>query len=249
MLSDLGEQILDGYDKLETCLQRVLMLVADHDESISRHGKGSPETGLLRKVYAAAMVESAKLGHSAPPLDPLFAPLFPGHVDTLCTHDEMFDEKYDGMLFSAPVHDCDPTIIAAAKANTSLHIFSERQMRGPRWDTPKQLEIAKMDRLNAKIDIAADDPRIAHMKVVETMWTGREKIDTNGKVVKDNARCVARGDLHSKYYEVTARQPEHVAGCEDAISQRYRRRLRPSPPAHVPVRRPRRLPAGQAAAM
>eukprot|EP00966_Prymnesium_polylepis_P190263 4408586-Prymnesium_polylepis.1 len=79
--------------------------------------------------------------------------------------------------------------MAAAKAKTSPHIFSERQMRGPRWDTPKQLEIAKMNRLNAKIDIAADDPRIAHLRPVETMWTGREKIDSKGNVVKDNARC------------------------------------------------------------
>eukprot|EP00966_Prymnesium_polylepis_P131355 3038398-Prymnesium_polylepis.1 len=59
-------------------------------------------------------------------------------------------------MFSSPGFECDPTIIAAAKAKTSPHIFSERQMRGPRWDTPKQLEIAKMDRLNAKIDVAAE---------------------------------------------------------------------------------------------
>jgi len=63
-----------------------------------------------------------------------------------------------------------------------------------------------MDRINAKVDVAADDPRIADMKVVETMWTGREKIDDDGQVVKDNARCVARGDLHSKHYKVTANQ-------------------------------------------
>ena len=79
-------------------------------------------------------------------------------------------------------------------------------MCGPRWDTPKQLEIAKMDRLGAKIDVAADDPRIAHLKVVETMWTGREKINDDGTWVKDNARCVARGDLHRKHYSVTSNQ-------------------------------------------
>eukprot|EP00966_Prymnesium_polylepis_P050166 1161315-Prymnesium_polylepis.1 len=71
---------------------------------------------------------------------------------SLSTYDEMFDENTDGIIFSAPAFDCDPTIVAAAKAKTSPHIFSERQMRGSRWDTPKQLEIAKMDRLGAKID-------------------------------------------------------------------------------------------------
>eukprot|EP00966_Prymnesium_polylepis_P228889 5296767-Prymnesium_polylepis.1 len=63
-----------------------------------------------------------------------------------------------------------------------------------------------MDRLSAKIDVAADDPRIAHLRPVETMWTGRAKIDAQGNILKDNARCVARGDLHSKHYNVTANQ-------------------------------------------
>jgi hypothetical protein len=146
---------------------------------------------MLRKIYAAATVEAAKLGHAAPPLDPLFAPLMALSDATLSTYDEMFDEKYDGIIFSAPAFDCDPTIVAAAKAKTSPHIFSERQMRGARWDTPKQLEIAKMDRLGAKVDVAADDPRIAHLRPVETMWAGRAKIDAQGNVIKDNARCVA----------------------------------------------------------
>ena len=206
LLSDIGEHILDGFDALEECLQRVIMIMCDHDESSVKHGATAPETTMLRSVYAAAMVEAAKLGHAAPPLDPLFAPLIAQEGASLCTFDEMFDESHDGVIFSTPNLGCDPTIIAAAKAKTSPHIFSERQMRGPRWDTPKQLEIAKMDRLNAKIDIAADDSRIAHLRPVETMWTGREKIDSKGNIVKDNARCVARGDLHSKYYEVSSNQ-------------------------------------------
>ena len=205
-LSDVGEHILDGFDALEDCLQRVIMIMTDHDESTIRHGPAAPETSMLRRVYAAAMVEAAKLGHAAPPLEPLFEPLLAQSDASLSTYDEMFDEKNDGIIFSAPAFDCDPTIVAAAKAKTSPHIFSERQMRGPRWDTPKQLEIAKMDRLGAKIDVAADDPRIAHLKPVETMWTGRAKIDAQGNIIKDNARCVARGDLHSKHYDVTANQ-------------------------------------------
>ena len=31
-------------------------------------------------------------------------------------------------------------------------------MSGPEWDEPKQLEIAKFERLKAKCDIAADEP-------------------------------------------------------------------------------------------
>ena len=44
------------------------------------------------------------------------------------------------------------------------------------------------------------------MKVVETMWTGREKINDDGSHKSDHARCVARGDLHAKYYHVTSNQ-------------------------------------------
>jgi hypothetical protein len=128
---------------------------------------------MLRKIYAAATVEAAKLGHAAPPLDPLFAPLMALSDATLSTYDEMFDEKYDGIIFSAPAFDCDPTIVAAAKAKTSPHIFSERQMRGARWDTPKQLEIAKMDRLGAKIDVGR---RPAH----HTSSASRDDVDGQG---------------------------------------------------------------------
>ena len=79
-------------------------------------------------------------------------------------------------------------------------------MRGPRWDTPKQLEIAKMDRLGAKIDVAADDPRIAHLKPVETMWTGRVKRNADRSVDKRKGRAVLRGDLHKQHYAVDANQ-------------------------------------------
>eukprot|EP00966_Prymnesium_polylepis_P327772 7383610-Prymnesium_polylepis.2 len=164
LMSDIGEHILDGFHALEECLQRVIMIMCDHDESTVKHGATAPDTTMLRSVYAAAMVEAAKLGHAAPPLDPLFAPLIAQEGASLCTFDEVFDEAHDGTMFSTSNLGCDPTIIAAAKAKTSPHIFSERQMRGPRWDTPKQLEVAKMDRLNAKVDIAADDPRIAHLR-------------------------------------------------------------------------------------
>ena len=74
-LSDVGEHILDGFDALEKCLQRAIMIMTDHDESTVRHGPGAPETSMSRRIYAAAMVDAAKLGHAALPLEPLFAPL------------------------------------------------------------------------------------------------------------------------------------------------------------------------------
>eukprot|EP00966_Prymnesium_polylepis_P048207 1116261-Prymnesium_polylepis.1 len=59
---------------------------------------------MLRKVYAAAMVESAKLGHIAPPLEPLFEPLIARESASLslCTFDEMFDEAHDGVCMWVP---------------------------------------------------------------------------------------------------------------------------------------------------
>jgi hypothetical protein len=82
-----------------------------------------------------------------------------------------------------------------SKAKSAPDIFSERQMRGPEWDTPKQMEIAKIERLNAKIDVCADDPSILGKQICEMLWTGRRKRKADGSVEKDNARCCARGDL------------------------------------------------------
>ena len=204
----LDEVVAAAYDQSDETIKRAAMIMADHDEACCEFGPSAPETTMLRQTYAAAMVDAARHGKMAPPLDPLLVPVCNaanGDAPAV-TMDELFDDVNSGNVFMLPGSDCDPLIIAAAKAKTSPHIFTERQMRGPRWDTPKSLEIAKMDRLGAKIDVAADDPRIAHLKVVETMWTGREKINDDGSHNKDNARCVARGDLHSKHYHVTANQ-------------------------------------------
>ena len=202
------DDILHSYDQLDPALQRAVMVMADHDDALQEFGPRSPEVGLLREVYAAAVLDAARVGLRAPALDPLFAPLSPHCLDhePSVTLEDMFADKYCGTVFSTSLTDCDPVIAAAAKTKSSPHIFSERQMTAARWDTPKQMEIAKMERLNAKIDVAADDPSIKGMKVVETMWTGREKINDDGSHKSDHARCVARGDLHAKYYHVTSNQ-------------------------------------------
>ena len=79
-------------------------------------------------------------------------------------------------------------------------------MSGSEWDEPKQLEIAKFRKLDAMREVAADDPTVKHLKVVESMWTGRRKRSDDGVTKKLNARCVARGDLHAKHYHVDSNQ-------------------------------------------
>jgi hypothetical protein len=104
------------------------------------------------------------------------------------------------------MHAFDEEIAAAVKAKSSPDDFTERQMRGAEWDEPKMSEINKMKRLGAKVDVAADDPKVAHLKPVETMWVGRRKLKSDGALLKLNARCVLRGDIHGKRYCVTDNQ-------------------------------------------
>ena len=77
-------------------------------------------------------------------------------------------------------------------------------MSGPEWDTPKQLEVAKINRLNAKTDIAADDPSIKGMQVCEFTWVGRHKRNPDGSTLKMNARAAGRGDLDKGNSTLTA---------------------------------------------
>jgi len=67
-------------------------------------------------------------------------------------------------------------------------------MKGPEWDEPKQIEINKLKHMYTTV--AADDPRVSHLKPVDTMWTGRDKRDADRKLAEKKGRCVLRGDLH-----------------------------------------------------
>ena len=120
---------------------------------------------------------------------------------------DIFDDACSGTIFRGNSHDFGPElsgIAMVAKAKSSPDIFTERQMKGREWDTPKQLEIAKLRKLAAFTPVAADYPAISHLKPVDTMWTGRRKRNADGSVLKDNARVVTRGDLHVKFYNVTS---------------------------------------------
>ena len=89
-----------------------------------------------------------------------------------------------------------------SKARTAPDIYSERQMRGEEWDTSKMLEIKNVTEKARVHIVAKDDPACSHLRVCDTMWTGRCKRNADGTVDKYKSRCVLRGDLHSKYYAV-----------------------------------------------
>ena len=116
----------------------------------------------------------------------------------------IFDDKWEGHFFQSGAVDYGPEIAGLAKANTAPDIYAERQMRGKEWDEPKMLEIEKLRKLGGFVEVSADDKAIAHMRAVESMFAGRDKRHADGRLLKKAARCVARGDLHSKFYNVTS---------------------------------------------
>ena len=115
----------------------------------------------------------------------------------LQTHNSLFEDENSGHVFSY-ASSMPPLIAGAAKGKSSPLDYNERQMTGPEWDTPKQLEIAKLESMNAITEIAADDPSISHMKAIPTMWTGRKKLKADLSLKKLNARCVERGDIATR---------------------------------------------------
>ena len=44
------------------------------------------------------------------------------------------------------------------------------------------MEIAKLDRLQSKVPVLADDSTIQHLKVYETIWVGRDKPGPGGTI-------------------------------------------------------------------
>ena len=174
----------------------------DHVGASSLFGATSPQAILAREVYAAAMVDAASHGYHAPALEPLCQCARARHSSPLPL-DDIFGEQHDDEMFYCGTGDV-MLDIACVAGNTSPDIFTERQMRGPRWDEPKQLQIAKLRRLNAFTPIASDDPQIKGLKIVDSMWVGRHKRFPDGTPRSDDARCVLRGDIHGRTYNITA---------------------------------------------
>jgi hypothetical protein len=80
------------------------MLVADHDDAIAEFGHTAPQTRFIREVYAAAAVAAASEGTPVAALEPLFhgTSMEPGRTHELAALEDIFHEKFDGLLFSLP---------------------------------------------------------------------------------------------------------------------------------------------------
>ena len=156
-----------------------------------------------------------------------------GNASIALPIEDIFSDEYDGHLISEGSNcktfpNGDTACLSAfgelvllAKKRTSPDIYSERQMKGPEWDEPKQIEINKLKHMYTTV--AADDPRVSHLKPVDTMWTGRDKRDADRKLAEKKGRCVLRGDLHKSHYSVSENQAtapvvrNTSTACSDAV--------------------------------
>ena len=196
------------FEELPPEAQRAMCIAADHDDLSLEFGAASPQATLARKLYAAAVLDAACVGISVPLLEPLVKSK--ADPSLVACPDDIFDAKYDGHLFAVSPSPAPPSIShdlsLAAKAKSSPDIFTERQMMGPEWDESKSTEIAKLERMNAMRWVPADDPSLRGRPVVPCMWTGRCKRYPDGSIEKLNSRCVERGDLHAKFYNISSNE-------------------------------------------
>ena len=226
---------------LDIHAQRAACLMADYDDLAVELGPTSEQALLARELYAASCFAAASQGVILPPMEPLLAAITPpteiggdcGYEADAAGLDHIFGAKYDGYLFVANETTLGIDITAAAKKRSSPNIFTERQMQGPRWDGPKQDEMGKLDRLGAKTPVLADDPVVKGLTPCDILWAGRCKLNPDGTVEKDTARCVLRGDIHSKKYHVDANQRmspvvrNSSMMCVDAVSAIRRQHMQP----------------------
>ena len=124
--------VKEQYEAMPPELQRCACIMMDHDQLAAEYGKSSPQAKMCREVYAAAMVDAARSGLNATPLEPLYAAV--GRRGQRCrtlesgaevcadiTYGSMFDDEYDGNVFvGPPCGDIDmQQITCAAKAKSS----------------------------------------------------------------------------------------------------------------------------------
>jgi len=161
---------------------------------------------MLREIYAAATLDAALAGQQVEPLDPVYStnrgPIDSGTDKSLI--DETFGDGLDGHVFYSSGHAHFKNLGLASKPSTSPDILAEHQMRGPQWDEPKMKEVNALRHIPAFREVTADDPCIKGMPIVDTMFVGRLKRDSDNMIEKLKARCVLRGDLHSKFYDVSS---------------------------------------------
>ena len=70
---------------------------------------------------------------------------------------EMFEDEMDGTAFYIPEDDMG-SLMMVSKAKTAPDIYGEREMTGPEWDEPKDIEVAALYRTGAVHEILANDP-------------------------------------------------------------------------------------------
>ena len=102
---------------------------------------------------------------------------------------EMFEDEMDGTAFYIPEDDMG-SLMMVSKAKTAPDIYGEREMTGPEWDEPKDIEVAALYRTGAVHEILANDPKIKGWKVVDTMWTGRAKRNADRSIKQLKGRAV-----------------------------------------------------------
>ena len=89
--------------------------------------------------------------------------------------DDIFSDEYDGHLIRETQGGCKVfpngdavcldqfnELVLLSNQRTSPDIYSERQMKGPEWDEPKQIEINKLKHMFTTA--AADDLKVGHLK-------------------------------------------------------------------------------------
>jgi hypothetical protein len=202
-----SDEVKGAFLALPPEAQASACVAADHADISAEYGASSPQAALVREVYAAAALAAALKGIAVPPIEPVAVSVIDKSLHA--SVDDMFDDAFDGGgLFNLGRNydgEYGPDIACSAKKSTSNpDILTERQMRGPEWDEPKSMEIDSiLNKLMAAEKVAADDPRIRGMVPVDTMWTGRRKRNADGTIDKYKARCVLRGDIHIKKYDVS----------------------------------------------
>ena len=78
-----------------------------------------------------------------------------------------------------------------SKAKTAPDIYGEREMKGPEWDEPKDVEVAALYRTGAVQEILATDPKIKGWKVVDTAGVLRAHAAVGNHVLEARAQRAA----------------------------------------------------------
>mgnify|MGYP003941231743 CR=1 FL=1 len=242
----------DAFESLPIEAQRAACIMADYDVLATELGATSPQAKLAREAYAAAVFDAACAGISLPPIDPLYdvTPLCGAPADgqgesAPVPLDQIFDKVHDHSMISVPDDALGAKVFAdgtvsylsafgdlalLAKKRTSPDIYAEKEMKGAEWDEPKQIEINKLEKMFEKV--TADDPRVSHLKPVDTMWTGRDKRAADRTICEKKGRCVLRGDKHQQFYNISENAATSPvvritsASCGDAVAALRRRHTR-----------------------